>query len=179
MLINFKELSFTSPDLPAFSRINNEAFPPSEHMDMSEILAFAVATGTDVLGIYDHDMPIGFAVIVKNDRCGYIYFYAIDSRLRSNSYGSAALQKLLEQYSGIQMTLDFESINQSAANNEQRIRRRAFYLRNGFHETGRCTMLRGELFEVVCSEDKLDEAGLKELLTVIHAHVPEFPAILL
>lgn len=179
MQISLRKLTAESEDIHIFSDINDEAFPPSEYMSMEEILNFASATNTDVLGIYDGALPIGFIVILKNERCGYIYFYAIDGRLRSKGYGSAVLERLGDEYKGIQMTLDFELLDENADNYVQRLRRRQFYLRNGFHETGRYTMLGDERFEVVCNGGELDEEGLKDLLTIIHAHRPEFPNVLL
>ena len=43
-------------------------------------------------------------------------------------------------------------LNENPENNPQRIRRKNFYLWNGFHETGNYTMLRDERFEVVGKE---------------------------
>lgn len=174
MDIIFKKLTAESEDLDIFGRINDEAFPPSEHMSTDELLRYASATDTDLLGVYDGERPVGFTVVTKNDRVGYIFFLAIDSSLRSMGYGSAVLKGLLERYSELQMTLDFEVVDERADNYEQRCRRRRFYLRNGFHETGRFTMLRGELFELVCSENVLDVDGISELLREIHANCPDF-----
>ncbi len=179
MQINFKKLTAESEDLNIFTEMNDEAFPPSERMSMEEIFAFASETDTDVLGIYDDTKPVGFVVVMKNDRCGYIYFYAIDTRVRSKGYGSAALKKLNEKYDKIQLVLDFEAIDENAENYDQRLRRRRFYLRNGFRETGRYTVLRGERFEVVCNGGELNEEGLKDLLAIIHSHIPEFLNVLL
>lgn len=179
MQISLKKLTSDCKDVQVVEKINKEAFPPSEYMSMEEIFKFASVTDTDVLGIYNGELPIGFVVITKNRQCGYGYFFAIDGNLRSKGYGSATLKKILEEYGKVQMILDFEALNENAANNEQRIRRRAFYLRNGFHETGRYTLLKGEKFEVVCSAGELNENGLKEILEIIHANVPEFSNVLL
>lgn len=179
MKINFKNLDENSEGFKKFCEINDEAFPPWEHMSMQDILSFASKTNTDALGIYDGDMPIGFVVVMKNDRCGYVYFYAIDKCQRSKGYGGAALKQLLKRYDNIQMTLDFESPDVVSDNQAQRIRRRDFYLRNGFYKTGRFTLLEGERFEVVCSDTDLDEDGLKDLLETIHTHIPRFQNVLL
>lgn len=148
-------------------------------MSFAEIFAFAAVTNTDVIGIYDGQEPIGFCVILRNSECGYIYFLAIDSRLRSKGYGSAAIQELTRAYPNLQLVLDFEVIDESAENNAQRIRRRNFYLRNGFHETGNYTMLRNDRFEVVCTGDELIKPALRDLLRILHEHRPEFPDILI
>lgn len=172
------KLSVDSKDRTYFEQVNEEAFPDSERLDFDEIFQFASKTDTDVLGIYDTETPIGFAVILKNTECGYIYFLAIDKELRSQGYGGATIQKLMEIYPERQLVLDFEEIDESAENNAQRVRRKNFYLKNGFYETGYCTMLYDEYFEVVCSEAELRKTALQELLCILHKHRPEFPNVL-
>ena len=179
MNIEFNRLKANSEDRGCFEKINDEAFPLSERMSFDEIFDFASDTNTDVLGIYDGKKPIGFVVLLKNKECGYIYFLAIDSYVRSKGYGSVAIQKMLEVYSDLQLVLDFEVIDENAENNAQRIRRKNFYLRNGFHETGNYTMLRDDRFEVVCSGGELRKTALRDLLCIIHVHRPEFPDILI
>ena len=179
MSIAFNRLKPNAEDIGCFEQINDEAFPLSERMRFDEIFEFASDTNTDVLGIYDDKMPIGFVVLLKNEACGYIFFLAIDRHMRSKGYGSAAIRKLLEVYSDLQLILDFEAIDENAENYAQRIRRKDFYLKNGFHETGNYTMLRDDRFEVVCSGGELRKAALKDLLRIIHAHRPEFPNVLI
>lgn len=89
------------------------------------------------------------------------------------------VQKMMETYPELQLVLDFEVIDENAENNAQRVRRKNFYLRNGFHETGNYTMLRDERFEVVCNGGELRKAALKDLLRVLHEHRPEFPDVLI
>lgn len=179
MNIVFNRLKAADEDIGYFEQINDEAFPLSERMSFDEIFEFASDTNTDVLGIYDGKKPIGIVVLLKNSECGYIYFLAIDSHVRSKGYGSAAIQKMLEVYSDLQLVLDFEVIDENAENNAQRIRRKNFYLRNGFHETGNHTMLHDDHFEVVCSGGELRKAPLRDLLYIIRAHRPEFPDVLI
>lgn len=179
MKLNLKKLFPDCNDRKYFEQINDEAFPPSEHMSMDEIFAFQADTNTDILGIYDNDTPVGFAVILKNDECGYVYFIAIDKKKRSKGYGKAAMEKIISDYPCLQIVLDFEEIDESAENNAQRIRRKNFYLQNGFHETGRYTLLSENRFEVVCSGEKLRENAFKDLLNILHAHRPEFPNVLI
>lgn len=179
MNLELIKLNPDSKDRKYFEQINDEAFPLSERMSFSEIFDFASDTNTDILGIYDAENPVGFAVLLKNEECGYVYFMAIDGRIRSKGYGSAAIQKMMDVYSKLQLVLDFEVIDENAENNEQRVRRKNFYLRNGFHETGNFTMLRDERFEVVCSGDGLRKAALEDLLCILHKHRPEFPDVLI
>lgn len=179
MYIKLIKLKSDCKDRRRFEQINDEAFPVSERMSMDEIFSFASDTNTDVLGIYENDIPIGFAVLLRNEECGYLYYLAIDRCVRSKGYGGAAIKKILATYSQLQIILDFEEINDNAENNDQRIRRKKFYLQNGFHETGNYTMLREERFEVVCNVLPLRKASFKKLLSILHAHRPEFPDVLI
>lgn len=175
-LIKLKE---NNKDRKYFEQLNDEAFPPSEWMSFDDIYDFASETDTDVLGIYDGGNPVGYAVVLKNSECGYIYFLAIDRRVRSMGYGSAAIKKMMQIYPGLQLVLDFEVIDEKEENNGQRVRRKNFYLRNGFHETGNYTMLREDRFEVVCSGGELRKDALEDLLHILHEHRPELPDILI
>lgn len=179
MNLELIKLSPETKDRKYFEQINDEAFPLSERMSFDEIFDFASVTNTDILGIYDDGNPVGFAVLLKNAQCGYIYFIAIDSRTRSKGYGGAAMQKMMEAYPELQLVLDFEVMDENAENNRQRVRRKNFYLRNGFHETGNYTMLRDERFEVVCNGGELRKMALKDLLFILHKHRPEFPNVLI
>lgn len=166
-------------DIENFERINNEAFPDYERMSKEETFALAADTDTDVLGIYSEEKMVGFAVLLKNEECAYLYYIAIDRNMRSKGYGGETLKSIIEMYPQLQIILDFEEIDTDAENIAQRQRRKAFYLKNGFRETGRFTLLNGYRFEVVCSGGELRVEGFKRLLAILHAHRPGFPNVLL
>lgn len=179
MSLQLKKLLPDCQDREIFAGINDEAFPPSERMSLDEIFLFASKTCTDVLGIYDENIPVGFAVLVKNDKCGYVYFLAIDKNMRSKGYGGAAIRKIVTDYADLQIILDFEEIRMDAENIEQRMRRKNFYLHNGFYETGHYTLMEGERFEVVCSREKLNQESFKRLISVIHTYCPRYLDVLI
>lgn len=54
------------------------------------------------------------------------------------------------------LILDFEMLDETAANCEQRKKRRAFYLRNGFQETGWFISYNNIDFEIVSADGHLD-----------------------
>lgn len=162
-------------DREIFDRMNEEAFPISERMSLDDAFALALDVDTDVLGLYDRELPVGLLVFVRNEFCGYLYYLAIDRNFRSRGYGSAALSLLAEAYPELQIILDFEEIDEQAENFEERCRRKKFYLRNGFHETGSYTMLWDIRFEVVCNRGELCRSEFEDLIHQLHAHRPEFP----
>lgn len=179
MKVTLNILTPNCPERAILDSINREAFPPCEYMPMEEIFAFAEKTNSHVLGIYDRQQLVGFILFVKNKECGYIFFLAIEKSARSKGYGGAALEALAATYPDLQIILDFEEIEEKAENFSQRIRRKQFYLRNGFCETGRYTLLRGNRFEVVCNHGPLRVEPFRELISLIHTYCPDFPDKLL
>ena len=122
---------------------------------------------------------VGFIWAVSNERCVYIFFLAIAEQYRGRGYGTQAIDGLFRFYSDRQVVLDFEELDPASENYAQRVRRKNFYLRCGFHETGRYTLLGGERFEVVCNGGALDAEGFLDLVLLIHELMPVYPGILL
>lgn len=130
-------------------RLNMDAFPDEERLD-TELLAQLSEQGRlELLGIYDNGNYIGFTVIFHSERSVYVFFLAIDPAWRSHGYGAAVLDELRKRYAGRQLVLDIEPLDSAALNYEQRLRRKNFYLRNGFRESGCFFKYCGMCFEVL------------------------------
>lgn len=136
--------------------LNQEAFPPEEYMDACELLAMAKAEDFDFWIISDPSQEysqgsfVGFAAVMTFEDLAYLLFLAIDPGSRSKGYGGRALQDLSALYPGKTFVLDFERLDDAAPNAGQRRRRKAFYLRNGYAETGLFLSYAGVEYEVVC-----------------------------
>ena len=130
-------------------RLNMDAFPDEERLD-TELLAQLSEQGhLELLGISDNGNYIGFTVIFHSERSVYVFFLAIDPAWRSHGYGAAVLDELRKRYAGRQLVLDIEPLDSAAPNYEQRLRRKNFYLRNGFRESGCFFKYCGMCFEVL------------------------------
>lgn len=171
--ITIKRIDSDSPEMREIIAINKEAFPSEEKQNVDEMLSFGC--GWELLGFFRENRLIGFAIQIKNETTVYVMFFAIDRELRGQGLGSKAIRALTEHNGDLQVVLDFEIPLPEFANYEQRVRRKAFYLRNGFHETGRYTIMNGGWFEVVCAGERpLDTEGLKDLIRRIHMYTPGF-----
>lgn len=150
----------------AFTAINNEAFPKNERCPLERFFELQkMGLDVDILGFFDNDELLGFFVAMKKGLCAYAWFFAIRNDLRSLGLGTKALSLIFDRYKDYQIVLDFEALDESAPNNEQRIHRKNFYLRNGFKETGYFQYYCETEFEIVCSEIKLDVNSYEFLKT--------------
>ncbi len=69
-----------------------------------------------------------------------------------------------ELYPDKQQVVDFEMIDESAPNNAQRITRKAFYMRNGYKETGKFISYLGVDYEILCNQENFDFDKFKRMM---------------
>lgn len=123
-------------------QLAKEAFPPEEYLAPQTLVEMA-----------------------KTDQ---LDFWAIDPTCRSRGYGSRAIETLKAEYPGKKQVVDFEMLDDQAQNKEQRKRRRDFYLRNGYRETGVFLSYLGVDYEVFCMDRSFQEDDFKEMMKTIH-----------
>ncbi len=74
---------------------------------------------------------LGLAMTVLYRDLVLLDYFAISPKLRGQEIGSGALRLLQGRYAGKRLVLEIEDTGADAPNREERIRRKAFYLRNG------------------------------------------------
>ena len=111
------------------------AFPKIERMPYSMLMRYSLKKEIDMWGYYDGAKFVGFAYVMILGDYVYLLYFATKKELRSRGYGSAIVTDLMKTYSGKNMVLDIEPVIADAENAQQRMRRRDFYLKLGFHDT--------------------------------------------
>ena len=144
-----------------------EAFPPEEYLAPEQLLKMAEEDRFDFWILSDGDTFVGFMVVQTYKNLAYLFFLAIDSSCRANGYGSRAIETLRVLYPDKIQVVDFEMLDESAPNNRQRIKRRQFYLKNGYKETGLFLSYLGVDYEVFCMSEDFDPKEFKEMMKEI------------
>lgn len=145
--------------------LNDEAFPREERIPSDKLLALLQELDCDAWAFYDGEF-VGFAILLSDPalEMAYLSYFTVDAACRSRGYGAAALAKLAEVYAGYQIVLDMERMDESAGNYDQRLRRLAFYERNGY----RRAMVGFRYFkmdlEIMCSQGKFREQDFRKLI---------------
>ena len=172
--MKLKNIRPGDPDAALLTKLNNEAFPDEERIPAEDLFRIAGRGDMDILGIYPAETFAGFFAVRTLGNTVYIAFFAICPELRSRGFGGKALRALAEHYAGRQIVVDFESIYEPSDNPSQRTRRRDFYLRNGFRETGWFMYYVGTEFELFCTGTDFDRQGFEALIADIRSKAPEF-----
>lgn len=171
-MIELKKVEKNSEHKEQLEEINIEAIPECERNSLDDL----IDTKAEVQGIFLNNSPVGFFVLRKYKSILYLAYFAVSCRYRSKGIGSKALAKLIDEKKGHRIVVEFEAPPGSEADNMP-ARRRAFYLRNGFYETGWFTFYDETEFEIACTSTSFDVKTFNEfteyLSTLVSDHIPK------
>ena len=113
------------------------AFPKEEQIPFGDLMELMDTMSLDFTAYYENEGFVGFTIVYPRKSFNWFWYFAVRGELRGKGYGQQILSMLIEKYKGFMNILDMESPDQLECDNlEQRKRRCAFYLRNGFRKTG-------------------------------------------
>ena len=92
-----------------------------------------------------------------NRKMIFIMFLAVDESLRAKGYGSAILKEIKNRYPDKKIMVSIEPCDDSAPDIEVRKRRKAFYRKNGYGETGYMIKLSGVVQEIMITNGDFDK----------------------
>ena len=92
-----------------------------------------------------------------NRKMIFIMFLAVDESLRTKGYGSAILKEIKNRYPDKKIMVSIEPSDDSAPDIEVRKRRKAFYRKNGYGETGYMIKLSGVVQEIMITNGDFDK----------------------
>lgn len=132
--MKYKEIIKDQKDFNEITEIFEEAFPESEKMPVDILLLEAQNDNTEFLSIYDEDKLIGISYVrTRNDLC-FVLYLAVNNKYRGNGYGSKILEFIQEKYNDKRIVLNIEELDNTKDNYEQRVKRKNFYIKNGFKD---------------------------------------------
>lgn len=159
------------PGSPCWAQVDTlakEAFPPEEYLPPAQLARMAKDDHFDFLALKDEGRFVGFMAVQTYQGLAYLFFLAIVPECRARGYGSKAIETLKALYPGKAQVVDFEMPDETAANSHQRIKRRSFYLRNGYKPTGQYLSYLGVDYEIMCMSESFDLHAFKALMSSIH-----------
>ena len=132
--MNTKQITASNAD-EQLKQLYETAFPEGEQIPWDDLMRLVDEMPLDFTAYYDDDSLIGFTIVYPRKSFNWYWYFAVRDELRGKGLGQQILTQLIEHYKGQPCVLDMESPTQVCENIEQRKRRHAFYLRNGFRDT--------------------------------------------
>ena len=135
-MIKAKKLdSITALDVQV-RRLYETAFPVEEQIPYEDLMVLMDKMPLDFTAYYEGEEFVGFTIVYPRKTFNWFWYFAVSDKLRGKGYGQQILSMLMNRYKDSTNILDMEYPEQVCENFEQRQRRHAFYLRNGFRDTG-------------------------------------------
>ncbi len=125
----------TDPDFREIRRLYNSSFPDDERMPFRMVISHKDSR-RKAYAFRDDGVLVGLAYLFTHENLSYLGYLAVEEHLRSQGYGTKLIRKIHELYPDSRIVIDIEEVKEDAEDYELRRRRKDFYLRCGFQETG-------------------------------------------
>ena len=146
MQLRAQKVKISNTDI---KRIYFEAFPKEERMPFPMMVAMSKLWNTQFFAFYDGDIPCGFIYLASNRKIVFVMIFAVEKCFRSMGYGSSILQQIEKMYPNKKIIISIEPCDDNVSDIELRKKRKSFYIRNGYEETGYMMKLNGAVQEII------------------------------
>lgn len=126
------ELDSNSKYLKQIKHLYIQAFPIEERIDYSFLIQALNKQKAKILALVENEKLLAMMYYFYHKDLLYLLYFAVDQAQHSKGYGKYMLDQLKTRYSNYKIMLLIEKLDENASNNEQRLRRKNFYLNNGF-----------------------------------------------
>ena len=139
------------------------AFPAVERLPYFPLVLNAHRRLANFYAYYDKDNFVGLVYLLENEEVIYLFFLAINPNIRSRGYGSAILQDIRNLAGKRPIILAMEPLDKTAENYHQRVKRVAFYEKNGFNITDYYYHEGTEVYQVMATDASLNIQVVEKL----------------
>jgi GNAT superfamily N-acetyltransferase len=150
-MLQVQKITRESKDLDVVKALYFSAFPESEQAPMEFLLQKAEEDYVRFSAYYDEGVFVGLSYTITREDLTYLLYMAVSGSIRSKGYGTQILSCIKEFRPDNRIILNIDPTDESAANNEERIRRRNFYIRNGYSPSNIVIEMNGNTFDVLSS----------------------------
>lgn len=143
-----KRIGPRSKDLNKIKKLYIDAFPENERFSFSMMIKNENGH-YETFAFYQDDVFCGFAILLNSLDISHIIYLATIPELRGKGLGAKALGAISRIKSSMRIIVDIERELPGNPENELRLRRKNFYLRNGYRETEVRYRWQDEYYEIL------------------------------
>lgn len=143
-------------------KLYNEAFPKDERIPIWLLELLARKNKAKFYGIYDNENFIGLIYNIYYRDIVFIFYLAICKESRGQGYGSKVLEFIKQKYKKHRIILSIEQVDKNSTNYKQRVKRKEFYMRNGFKDANYTIKERNIIYDMLYYNESDKKVGLKE-----------------
>ena len=134
-MLSISKLKRESSERISAENLYITAFPEIERHHVDELFDACDTDKCEWLIFRENELFVGMAYMIIQDDIAFLLYLAVEGNQRNKGYGAEILRNLSQKYKGLEIILLIESLQEECDNMDIRIRRKEFYMRNGFYDT--------------------------------------------
>lgn len=166
----------TSKRKQEIKEIYTSSFSKEDRMPFWMMIIMSYLWNTEFLAFYDADHLCGFIYMATIKKQTFIMFFAVDENCRSKGYGSRILNQIQSMYPKNKIIVTIEPCDDNAEDIELRLKRKRFYINNGYEEAGHFIKLGGKKQEIIIKNGTFNKGQFK-LFFMIYSNFTIIPKI--
>lgn len=133
--LRYDRVEADTKDFHGIERIFLDSFPVEEQVPLDSLLSGPEGEQTDLVAVKIGKDVVGMYCVIRDDRITFLFYLAVSKKCRNLGLGQTILERIRSTYAS-PIILNIEMVSEDLPPTDVRIRRRSFYLRNGFSDTG-------------------------------------------
>jgi len=146
-----------SKEKEKIKEIYTSSFLKEDRIPFWLMLIMAKMKNTEFISFHDKDTLCGFVYMATVQDLTFVMFLAVDENIRSKGYGSGILEKIQSIHPYSKIIISIERCDKDAKDIEQRLRRKKFYVNNGYIETGYLVEISKKKQEILIKNGEFDK----------------------
>lgn len=165
MTLEVRNIYPLTPTFKKVASLYEVAFPLEERLPLWQLSWNSLKNGQSFLAYFDQEVFIGFTYAICTDNLLYLLFLAVEESKQSQGYGSQILAQVREKGGERPCVLTIEPMDEEdASNRTQRLKRLAFYERNGYRALNHFYFEGTERYQILTTDKTLSLAILENAL---------------
>lgn len=156
MTLEVRNIYPLTPTFKKVASLYEAAFPVEERLPLWQLSWNSLKNGQSFLAYFDQEVFIGFTYAICTDNLVYLLFLAVEESKQSQGYGSQILAQVREEAGERPCVLTIEPMDEEdASNRTQRLKRLAFYERNGYQALNHFYFEGRERYQILITDRSL------------------------
>ena len=168
-MLKLVDLNQNKKYIQSVKALYNSAFPSAERMPFSILMHKSKGSNITFWAVVDDDKFKGLTYTVWYNDIVFIFYLAVAESERGNGIGTKILSLIKEQFPNCRLVLNIEALDEESDNNAERIRRREFYVKNGFFGAGYNVKEYSVTYENMCCSKNNEPVSKEEYFKLIEA----------
>ena len=164
MCLTTKQITKKTTDYKYIKELYHTAFPKYEQSPISLLNKWAKKDNMNFTAYYDNELFCGITFTIELNNNIYILYIAVTENLRSKGYGTKILNYIKNYYNNNTIYLAIEPLDKNADNYEQRLKRYAFYEKNGFYNTKKLVTTGSNFYLILASKNEFSNNNFIALI---------------